>query len=196
MGKAKNGTTSLQTRRQAMDPGVAFIMAQILSDDTNRYKIFGPGSTLHLPERTSAAKSGTTDTWKDALTIGFTPDLAAVVWLGDILDRNHTMVQGSDGTFVAGPAWHKFMQNALAGVPDKWYTPPSDVVQGPGNSWFLSDATSIAGLPNDARPSPTPTPIDYSVPADPGTGPVIARPSPSPSPRPSPSPSPSSRPTR
>ncbi len=91
------------TKRQALDPGVAFIMAAIMSDDNNRALIFGRNSPLHLASRTSAAKTGTTDNFKDALTIGFTPDLATVIWVGDILNNDHTMVNGSDGVFVAAP---------------------------------------------------------------------------------------------
>src|SRR6266487_882902 len=77
--------------RQAVPTGVAFIIASILSDDTNRQLIFGMNTPLHLPDRRAAAKTGTTDSFKDALTIGFTPDLATVVWVGDILGTEHTM---------------------------------------------------------------------------------------------------------
>jgi membrane peptidoglycan carboxypeptidase len=177
--------------RQAIDPGVAFVMASIMSDDQNRAMIFGLGSPLHLPDRTAAAKTGTTDDFRDALTIGFTPDLATVIWVGDILDLNHAMVQGSDGVFVAAPGWHSYMEQALAGVPDRWYDPPADVVKGPGNSWYLQDATSVARLPND-NPVASPSPPSYGIPPDPGTGPVrVAGPAPAPSPSGLPLPHPS-----
>jgi len=133
-----------------------------------------------------AAKTGTSDDFKDAATVGFTPDLAAVLWIGDILDINHTMVRGSDGVFVATPGWHQFMAEALGymGAPgNRWYSPPADVVAGANNSWFLSDTRSITRLPGDNPPSPTPSPIDYNVPPDPG-GPVLASPSPLPLPTP------------
>jgi membrane peptidoglycan carboxypeptidase len=173
-------------KRQAIDPGVAFIMASIMSDDQNRCLIFGCNGPLHLPERHAAAKTGTTDSFKDALTIGFTPDLATVIWVGDILDNSHTMRSGSDGIFVAAPGWHDFMEKALAGAPDKWYDPPSGVVKGPGNSWYLADATSIARLPND-NPTPKPAPPDYGIPGDPGAG-IQAVPTPAPTPKPKPAP--------
>jgi membrane peptidoglycan carboxypeptidase len=157
--------------RQAVDAGVAFIIASILSDDTNRNLIFGQGTPLHLPDRHAAAKTGTSETFKDGLTIGFTPDLATVTWIGDILGTQHTMTSGSDGVFVAAPLWHKFMEGALKGVPDHWYPMPSDVVQH-GNSYFLSaNPLKIDRLPGDnplASPSPSP---GGAVPPDPGTGP-------------------------
>ncbi|HEX9476056.1 MAG TPA: transglycosylase domain-containing protein [Candidatus Dormibacteraeota bacterium] len=180
-----------QRARQAIDPGVAFIMAQIMADDNNRAMIFGYNSPLHFRNRIAAAKTGTSDNFKDAATVGFTPALAAVLWIGDILDYNHTMVRNSDGVFVASPGWHVFMDAALnyMGRPgNEWYSPPADVVAGPGNSWYLTDTRSIPRLPGDNPPSPTPTPINITVPPDPGTGPVLASPSPLPTPSVSPPP--------
>src|SRR5216683_550051 len=186
-GKVLYQTHPDQRARLAIDPSVAFIMAQIMADDNNRAMIFGYNSALHIRGRIVAAKTGTSDDFKDAATVGFNPDLALALWIGDILDINHTMVRGSDGVFVASPGWHTFMDEALGylGSPgDRWYTAPADVVGGPGNSWFLSDTTSISRLPGDNPPSPTPTPIHITVPPDPGPGPVLASPTPSPLPPP------------
>ena len=63
-----------QRARLAIDPAVAYIMAQIMSDDKNRCRIFGCNSALHWRDRTVAAKTGTTDNFKDAVTVAFTPD--------------------------------------------------------------------------------------------------------------------------
>ena len=175
-----------QRARLAIDPAVAFIMAQIMADDQNRCLIFGCNSALHWKDRTVAAKTGTTDNFKDAVTVAFTPDLAVGLWVGDILGNQYTMVNGSDGVFVASPGVHTFVSQALAGVPgNHWYTPPPGVVAGPNNSWYLADATSIAKLPGDNPPSPTPSASPFVVPPDPG-GPVLASPSPSPCPSPKP----------
>ncbi len=176
------------SRRQAVDPGVAYIVSSILNDDRNRALIFGLNSPLHLPDRHSAAKTGTTDNFQDALTIGYTPSLASVFWVGDIgpLPENggHTMAYGSDGVFVAAPAWHQFMEEALKGVPDEWYQMPADVVQ-KGNDWFLADTQNIPTLKTDAVPNAqgTPTPAPYQPPPDPGPGgisPVLPTPTPKP----------------
>ena len=179
-----------QRARLAIDPGVAFIMAQIMSDDQNRCLIFGCNSALHWSDRTVAAKTGTTDNFKDAVTVAFTPELATALWVGDIKDNTHTMVNGSDGVFVASPGVHEFVSRALAGHPGNlWYTPPADVLAGPGNSWFLSDTTHIDKLPGDNPPTPTPSLVAYTPPPDPGTGPVLASP-PCPSPHVPPAPCP------
>jgi membrane peptidoglycan carboxypeptidase len=155
-------------------------MAEIMSDDNNRALIFGYNSPLHLKDRIAAAKTGTSDNFKDAATVGFTPDLAAAIWIGDILDFNHTMARNSDGVFVASPGWHLFMEQSLGflgAAGNHWYTAPANVVSGPDNSWYLTDTRSISRLPGDNPPSPSPTPININVPPDPGTGPVLASPS-------------------
>jgi membrane peptidoglycan carboxypeptidase len=181
-GQVLYATHANQRARAALDPGVAYIMAQIMSDDQNRCMIFGCNSALHWSDRQVAAKTGTTDNFKDAVTIAFTPDLAAAIWVGDIKSNQYTMVGGSDGVFVASPGMHTFISRALAGVPgNRWFSKPADVVGGPGNSWFLSDTRSIAKLPGDAGPKPTPKPVPFVVPPDPG-GPVMASPPPTSSP--------------
>ena len=179
-----------QRARLVIDPAVAFIMASIMSDDQNRCLIFGCNSALHWSDRTVAAKTGTTDNFKDAVTVAFTPDLASGLWVGDILDNRYTMIGGSDGVFVASPGVHQFVSNALAGVPgNRWYTAPPGVVY-QGGDWYLTDTTSIAKLPGDNPPSPTPSDSPFSVPPDPG-GPVVAPPpSPCPTPKVPPSPCP------
>jgi membrane peptidoglycan carboxypeptidase len=178
-----------QRARLAMDPAVAFIMAQTMSDNNNRVLIFGPNNPLHFTSHIVAAKTGTSDNFKDGATIGFTPDLAVAMWVGDILGNNHAMRFGLDAVFVTTPGFHAFIEGALAGVPGtNWYTPPPGVVAGPNNSWYLSDSTNIPKLPGDNPPSPTPAPVNYNVPPDPGTGPVLASPPPSPSPSPCPTP--------
>jgi len=174
-----------QRARLAVDPAVAFIMAQIMADDQNRCMIFGCNSALHWKDRTVAAKTGTTDNFKDAATIAFTPDLATGLWVGDILDNRHFMKYGSDGVFVASPGVHTFVSSALAGIPgNRWYTAPPRVVAGPNNSWYLLDARSIARLPGDNPPSPTPSTPTYVVPPDSGDGPIVASPVPTPCPSP------------
>src|SRR5215472_5578372 len=156
-------------RPGALDAGVAYIIAAILSNDANRQLIFGEGTPLHLGDRHAAAKTGTTDNFKDALTIGFTPDLASVVWVGDILGITHTMSGNqTDGVFVAAPAWHRFMEAALKGVRDSWYPMPADVTA-KGDSYFLKDTPKVERLQGD-NPSPSPSP-NNGIPPDPGTGP-------------------------
>src|SRR5262249_54279641 len=68
---------------RVMDEGVAYVVSQMLSNDANRAMIFGRGTPLTLPGRTVAAKTGTTDNFADGWTVGYTPSLAAAVWMGN-----------------------------------------------------------------------------------------------------------------
>jgi penicillin-binding protein 1A len=151
-----------------------------MADDKNRQRIFGLGSALHWNDHIVAAKTGTTDNFKDAVTVAYMPTLAVGLWVGDILGITHYMVQNSDGVFVASPAVHLFVEIALKGVPGNvWYSKPADVVPGPNNSWYLTGTTNIPRLPGDNPPSPTPAQVITTVPPD-GGEPVLASPIPSP----------------
>ena len=115
--------------QRVVDAGTAFIVGQMLSDPVNRDLVFGPSTPLALPGRHAAAKTGTAEDFKDAWTVGYTPSLAAAVWLGNADGR--PMVFGTDGIDVASIAWHDFMAGALdrMGRGDEWYAPPPELVE-------------------------------------------------------------------
>jgi membrane peptidoglycan carboxypeptidase len=146
-------------RRQVLDPGVAFIVSQMLSDDANRESTYGRDSPLVLPGRRAAAEPGTAEALTDAWTVGYTPSLATAVWMGN--SGFQRMAPGSDAVFVAAPAWHQFMQAALDQMRkgDEWYTPPpgleSSLVNG-RLAYFLpgtSPSTPAPTLPDSVRPA-------------------------------------------
>ena len=114
---------------RVLDPKVAFIMEAIMSNDNNRAMIFGHNSLLTLPGRRVAVKTGTSDSFADAWTVGFTPHLVAAVWGGNP-DWRQKMTLNSDSYFIAAPIWHRFMQNALdaMAMPNEWYSEPSGLV--------------------------------------------------------------------
>jgi len=114
--------------QRVLDAGTAFIVSQMLSDPHNRTLIFGASSPLTLPGRHVAAKTGTTDDFTDGWTVGYTPSLAAAVWMGNADGR--PMTPGSDSAVVAAPAWNAFMQGALdwLGRGDEWYQVPPGLV--------------------------------------------------------------------
>jgi penicillin-binding protein 1A len=113
----------------AVDPGAAFIVTQMLSEPIYRHLLVNPGSPLELPGRRSAVKTGTAENFSDAWTVGYTPSLAAAVWLGNA--NGHPMAIGTDGVDVAAVAWHDFMNAALDHLRrgDEWYTPPPTLDQ-------------------------------------------------------------------
>jgi membrane peptidoglycan carboxypeptidase len=125
---------------QAVSPDVAFIIGAIMSDDRNRCLEFGCHGDLTLPGRHVAAKTGTTQLFKDNWTIGFTPTLATAVWIGN--PDNTPLSHNSTGIVGAAPIWHKFMQQALAGTPDQWYAKPAGVHQ-IGDNYFLPGTENV-----------------------------------------------------
>jgi len=125
---------------QAISPEVAFIIGSIMSDDRNRCMEFGCHGDLTLPGRHVAAKTGTTQAFRDNWTIGFTPTLATAVWIGN--PDNTPLSHNSTGIVGAAPIWHKFMQQALAGTPDQWYAKPAGVHQ-IGDNYFLPGTENV-----------------------------------------------------
>jgi membrane peptidoglycan carboxypeptidase len=115
--------------QQVLDPRIAYIMEQIMSNDNNRAMIFGRNSLLTLPGRRVGVKTGTSDSFADAWTVGYTPHLVAAVWGGNA-NWNMKMTLNSDSYYIAAPMWHRFMQQALdaMGQGDEWYPEPPGLV--------------------------------------------------------------------
>jgi membrane peptidoglycan carboxypeptidase len=128
--------THEDSSKQVLDPRVAYIMAQIMSNDRNHALIFGMGTILNVRGYHVAVKTGTSDSFADAWTVGFTPKIAVAVWMGNP-DWRIKMTQGSDSFYVAVPAWHAFLASALPVLgPDTWYPTPAGLVNVRGN-WYL-----------------------------------------------------------
>ena len=126
----------VDSSKQVLDPRVAFIMAQIMSNDANHRVVFGTGTILNVRGYQVAVKTGTSDSFADAWTVGFTPKIAVAVWMGNP-DWRIKMTQGSDSFYVAVPAWHAFLQSALPAFGGNvWYTPPAGLIQKGGNYYL------------------------------------------------------------
>jgi len=92
-------------------------VVDVMSDNSARAYIFGESNYLTLPDRPVAAKTGTTNDYHDAWTLGFTPDIATGVWVGN--SDNKEMKRGADGSVVAAPIWNRFMREMTSGQPVK-----------------------------------------------------------------------------
>lgn len=107
---------SVLEEKRVLDAQIARRITSILSDNSARTPIFGPRSPLIMSDgRPVAAKTGTTQEFRDAWTVGFTPSLSVGVWAGN--NDNRPMKGGSDGVFVAAPIWNAFMRETLASRP-------------------------------------------------------------------------------
>lgn len=111
--------------KQVLDPQIAYEMANILSDNNARSLVFGTHSALYFPDRQVAAKTGTTSDNKDAWAVGFTPSISVAVWVGN--NNGKIMKGGADGSIVAAPMFHSFIEKSLAGNPKENFAQPEGI---------------------------------------------------------------------
>lgn len=110
--------------QQVVDPINAYLMSVILSDNPARAPMFGANSPLFLGNRPAAAKTGTTNDFRDSLTMGYTPQLVTGVWMGN---TDYTPMDRVAGSIGAAQLWNRFMQSALANEPVIAFAPPPGV---------------------------------------------------------------------
>ncbi len=111
-----------------LQPEHAFLISSILSDNQARAPMFGSNSLLNLPFQV-AAKTGTTNDFRDNWTIGYTPDVVVGTWVGN---ADYTPMQGTSGLTGAAPIWNSFFQTAvqnLTGGNPTPFIPPTGVVE-------------------------------------------------------------------
>ncbi|MFA6198200.1 MAG: PBP1A family penicillin-binding protein [Patescibacteria group bacterium] len=100
----------------------------VLSDNAARSFIFGGRNSLTLSDRQVAAKTGTTNDYRDAWTLGYTPSIVTGVWAGN--NDNTVMKKGADGSVVAAPIWHGYMERVLKGtIAETFKTPTADPIK-------------------------------------------------------------------
>lgn len=102
----------------------AFLMTEMLSDVIDHgtaYKARQLG--FKLP---AAGKTGTTNDYRDAWFVGYTPSLVTGVWLG--FDQPQTIIGNGYAGEVAVPLWAAFMRQATKGHKAEWYDAPKGIV--------------------------------------------------------------------
>lgn len=95
--------------KRVLPENAAEMINDILSDNNARSPMFGPRSVLYFPNKWAAVKTGTTDEYRDAWTIGYTRSLSVGVWVGN--NDNSSTAKKPDVT-LAGPTWHRFLEAA------------------------------------------------------------------------------------
>ncbi len=98
------------------------LLNDILTDNEARTYIFGSRNSLTLPDRQVAAKTGTTNDYTDAWTMGYTPNLVTAVWVGNT--NNKAMKRGADSSSTAAPIWQTFMREATKDRPKDTFPEP------------------------------------------------------------------------
>jgi len=108
----------------AISPAVAFVATSMLKD----VMTYGTAKSLRKfsQERPSAGKTGTTDDYRDAWFIGYTPQVVTGIWVGH--DKPKPAGKGFTGGAVAAPIWERFMRPALAARPAADFPQPESVL--------------------------------------------------------------------
>ena len=93
-----------------------------INSDNARAPIFGLNSVLHFAGYDVAVKTGTTESYRDAWTIGYTPFAVVGVWSGN---NNNSPVSKKSGAGLAAPIWRKIMQKLLTSHTSENFTEPN-----------------------------------------------------------------------
>jgi len=107
--------------QEVLDKNIALLVTDILTDNNARIPAFGANSPLYFPGRQVAAKTGTTNNYRDAWIMGYTPSLAVGVWVGN---NDNTPMAKKVAGFIAAPLWNAFFNEALKNLPVEEFEKP------------------------------------------------------------------------
>jgi len=110
--------------KQVIDPRQAWILDDILKDNTNPQGsfVFGPWTNIG---RTAALKTGTTDNLQDVLAIGWVPQRLTAIWMGN---SDNSEMHGISSALGPGILWRDYMKTVVGGLPATWYDKPAGIV--------------------------------------------------------------------
>jgi len=112
---------------QVVRSDLTYLITSIISDNSARAPMFGSNSVLNLPFQV-AAKTGTTNDFRDNWTMGYTPDVAIGVWVGN---ADYTQMVNTTGLTGAAPIWAEIMQvavNQITGNNPTAFMRPANIV--------------------------------------------------------------------
>ncbi len=150
--------------KKVLDPRVAFIISSILSDNKARAEIFGKLLTISQP---AAVKTGTSQDYRDGWTVGYTPNLAGGVWIGN---NDNTPMQKLPASIGAAPLWKNLMERYLSELPHEEFVVPEGLSMryicrsgdlatsrfGATQEYFLPGTEPTRYCAPSASPTPTP----------------------------------------
>ncbi len=97
-------------REIVLDKNIALMISDILSDNSARAPAFGENSLLHFPGYSVAVKTGTTNDYRDAWVVGYTPNIAVGAWAGN---NDNSPMERRVASFIITPFWRDFIQPVL-----------------------------------------------------------------------------------
>jgi membrane peptidoglycan carboxypeptidase len=104
---------------------VARLISSILSDNVARTPSYGSNSPLYFGDIDVAAKTGTTNDYRDTWIVGYTPNLSVLAWAGN--NDNRSILKNQTAGFVIAPMWNEFMQKAIAKYPASNFIDPEAI---------------------------------------------------------------------
>ncbi|MDD5145426.1 MAG: transglycosylase domain-containing protein [Candidatus Pacebacteria bacterium] len=110
-----------KTPQRVLEKNIARQITDILSDNNARAPMFGTRSSLYFEGYQVAVKTGTTQDYRDAWVIGYTPLIAVGVWAGN---NDNSSIDRRTGAMIAAPMWHQFMVQMLEKFPKEDFTKP------------------------------------------------------------------------
>ncbi|MCP6719288.1 MAG: PBP1A family penicillin-binding protein [Patescibacteria group bacterium] len=110
-----------KTPRRVLDSEPVRLINDILSDNVARAPMFGTSSPLYFRNYQVAAKTGTTQDYRDAWTIGYSPSIVTGVWVGN---NNNESMDKQPGVMLSSPIWRSFMEKALLKFPRENFPKP------------------------------------------------------------------------
>jgi 1A family penicillin-binding protein len=111
--------SAIQT--EALPENVTTLISSMLSDNVARTPAFGASSALYFKDRQVAAKTGTTNDYKDVWVVGYTPSIVIGMWAGN---NDNTPIDKRTAGFVLAPVWRKAMDRALLNTPVEYFPDP------------------------------------------------------------------------
>lgn len=127
---------------QVLEAGVAHDISYMLSNNEARFPEYPPNNPFFFEGYDVAAKTGTTNDYRDAWTIGYTPSIVVGVWAGN--NDNSPMVKEIAGYIVA-PMWHEFMEHALTVTPQEYFAERQAIPEG-APAVLYGDYSSSSGV--------------------------------------------------
>lgn len=115
-----------QNSERVLPENIAREINDILSDNEARSPAFGERSYLYFDGKTVAAKTGTTNDYRDAWIIGYTPSIAVGAWVGN---NDNSPMEKKVAGFIVAPMWNAFMTERLKDSPDEKFVKPEEIDQ-------------------------------------------------------------------
>jgi len=140
-GKELYNHSEPKDSQEVLDPKVAYQITSILSDVEAKKPTFTRTlGVLTLAGRPSATKTGTTNAYRDAWTMGYTPQFVTGVWAGN---NDNSPMNSAGGSVAAAPIWDEYMERIHQGLPVEQF-------QRPGGLEDMEVARFSNLLPTDA----------------------------------------------